>query len=84
MDKIRHLEINQDERQYLTKIFNRWLLFSSDSMDEQPVIPSSMMKKNTKPDCLAEANPILIRITTDVEVAVACNCINEFILITGR
>lgn len=40
--------------------------------------------ENQKPDGLAEANPILIRITTDVEVAVACNCINEFILITCR
>lgn len=47
-------------------------------MDEQPVIPSSMMKKNTKPVFLAEANPILIRITTKVKAAVAR--VNEFIL----
>lgn len=44
-------------------------------MDEQPVIPSSMMKKNTKPDFLAEANPNL---TTKVKAAVAR--VNEFIL----
>lgn len=32
---------------------------------------------NTKPDGLAETNPILIRITTKVKVAVAVACINE-------
>lgn len=36
------------------------------------------MKKIADPDCLGEANSILIRITTKLKAAVAC--LNEFIL----
>lgn len=41
-------------------------------------MPNPISIVNTKPDGLAKANPILIRITTKDKVAVTCK--NEFIL----